>query len=113
VFVHTDSDHEFKTLVLLAVDTTDGPLYFVIEGQAVYEGKDTPDDSYYYEEHSCPTNYVRVAMISLNGDHDPHGVFRYVRSVWMPKEYDEDDGGNLILSVFPELAGTPALPSSV
>ncbi len=42
------------------------------------------DKRYYYEEHTCPTNFVRTAqvrtLLDLN-DTDPHGVFSYYDTV--------------------------------
>jgi hypothetical protein len=127
--VHTDSDHEFhkdlwRTLVLLAIDGTDAPVYFVVEGLAPYPEDDTTRDEherYFYEEHTCPTNFVGGDVVALyeNGDRDPHGAFRFVRSVWMPKRYVESKaqyeerghsaGWNpedILEELFPEIVGT-------
>ena len=43
---------------------------------------------YYYNEHTCPTNYMRnvVAVIDLkHQDQDPHGIFEYIATL----DYDE------------------------
>jgi hypothetical protein len=45
---------------------------------------DTPeeyaeDSRYYYDEHTCPTNWTRdIVQIEFEGDKDPHGVFKFV-----------------------------------
>jgi hypothetical protein len=34
---------------------------------------------YFYDEHTCPTNWVHeIEQIEFNGDTDPHGVFEFV-----------------------------------
>lgn len=45
---------------------------------------DTPEEffrhsEYYYNEHTCPTNWTReIKQIIFEGDKDPHGVFKFV-----------------------------------
>lgn len=34
---------------------------------------------YYYNEHTCPTNYLGVEEVRYGDDYDPHGVFEFVR----------------------------------
>jgi hypothetical protein len=94
--VHTDSDHAFhkdlwRTLVLLAIDGRERPVYFVVEGLATYPGETSRDEHerYFFEEHTCPTNFIGGDVVALyeDGDRDPHGAFRFVRSVWMPQRY--------------------------
>lgn len=63
------------------------------------------DSSFYYESHSCPTNWIGDAvMISLNGDTDPHGFLRYVREVDRPDipdaSMEEDEA---LVALFPEM----------
>lgn len=59
-------------------------LYMVVE-QTFYEDRRTGefnlDLEYFIDEHTCPTNWFKVLMVAENGDVDPHGVFRWVRSV--------------------------------
>lgn len=109
--VRTDSTHPAhadlrKTLNLLKIEGKDGPIYFVVEGLSQWpmtltEMKNHAE--YFYEEHTCPTNFIRIPMISHAGDCDPHGVFEFVDAVWMMDEYQEDDDEYLI-EVFPQLA---------
>ena len=81
-----------KTLVIMKLDPKDmdgHPLYLMTEGIA-FEPKEgeggepviDPDrDEYFYNEHTCPTNWLRsVREIAIEGDHDPHGLFRYVET---------------------------------
>ena len=110
--VPVDSDHPahagmFKTLDLLALDRAQGnPVYFVIGVCAELCELDKLQEhlEYYYEEHTCPTNFIRVPMIAVDGDTDPHGIFRFVRSVWMTPGYDKDDD-DFLLRTFPEISG--------
>lgn len=96
-----------KTLVLLKIDGRDGPIYFVVEGLSTWPTT-LPElleqARYFYEEHTCPTNFIRVPMISEAGDHDPHGVFEFVDAVWMMDEYNEDGADEYLVEVFPQLA---------
>lgn len=49
-----------------------------------YSQNDTKEEydhhsRYFYDEHTCPTNWVHeIIEIIFEGDHDPHGVFRFV-----------------------------------
>lgn len=39
----------------------------------------TDNQRYFYNEHTCPTNWVReIEEIEFQGDRDPHGVFEFV-----------------------------------
>lgn len=39
-------------------------------------------EQYYYDEHTCPTNWVRdIEEIECEGDTDPHGLFEFVSVV--------------------------------
>lgn len=68
-----------KRLKLLKLDVEPGEdVYLVVDGMG------DSDDSYFYDEHTCPTNYLKRvrAIVSQRGlqtpDDDPHGVFKYV-----------------------------------
>lgn len=67
--------------------------------------------SFLYEQHTCPTNWIdRVVAIIADGDDDPHGFAKYVRSIPAPEGMDEagdiDDNCNTPwLDLFPELRG--------
>lgn len=111
----THSNHAAlrQTLVLLKIELESVPVYFVVEGLSEWpEDKDRPmltAARYFYEEHTCPTNFICIPMISHGGDHDPHGVFRFVDAVWMTDEYQaaeqEGDADNYLLEAFPQLRG--------
>lgn len=116
--IPVDSDNAahselFKTLDLLAIDTTDGPLYFVLEGIALFGSEQEVREArgYFYEEHTCPTNFIRdpVVAIFADGDDDPHGVFRFVDFAWMTLAYIDAKaqcrGRDYLSSVFPQLTG--------
>lgn len=57
---------------------------------------------YFFEEHSCPTNWLRecVAVIQ-DGDCDPHGFLDFVRAVDVPANFDQDDDSQWPI-LFPE-----------
>lgn len=114
--VRTESSHEFhanlrKTLVLLRIETKDAPIYFVVEGLSEWpKALDEMRESarYFYEEHTCPTNFIRIPLIAYAGNTDPHGLFAFVDAVWMMDEYTatKKDGEEkyYLAEVFPQLA---------
>lgn len=74
-----------KTVVTLHYDPADGPFEIDVKGmrfKGIYDDEN-PDkhDEYFYNEHTCPTNYLnRVIEIRQGENPDPHGIFRYVRT---------------------------------
>jgi hypothetical protein len=71
-----------KTLVTLR---SEQPVTILLEGMRfVRPGKpdDGDHDRYFYEEHSCPTNWLRhvLQVRDDTGDDDPHGIFAYVKT---------------------------------
>jgi hypothetical protein len=116
--VPVDNDHSahanmFKTLNLLCIEPKHGAtIYFIVEGCAEFGTLDEvrAHNQYYYDEHSCPTNYIPVEAIFWGNDDDPHGVFEYVDTVWMPHGYDgidPNDERELFIKLFPRLDLTP------
>ena len=69
-----------KSLVLLVLPTQNAPVYLVVNGHIMDGDKSNHD--YLYEEHDCPTNFLRpVERIIVEGDTDPHGLFDYVAEI--------------------------------
>ena len=76
-----------STTDVLVLPPQDTPVYFVVPGMR-FEGRadeDVRDEAahkhYFYEEHSCPVNWLRPEMVSHEGNSDPHGLLRFVVSV--------------------------------
>lgn len=91
-----------RSMVLLRADGVDCPVYLVFDHDR-YLG-DTDDQEhqrFLFEEHSCPQNWMHecVAIIK-DGDCDPHGFFKFVRSVDVPEDFDVDS--EAWFSLFPE-----------
>jgi hypothetical protein len=66
-----------------------GPLLLVVKGENYSDFE--PNHEYHYNEHTCPTNYLRrtVMLIDLETlDTDPHGAFTYITNAPM-KTFDE------------------------
>ena len=64
---------------------TEPPIFAKINTWKYVHSQDLSDEDfidhekYFYEEHTCPTNWFRdVEQISVNGDNDPHGLFEFV-----------------------------------
>lgn len=58
-----------------------------------------------FEEHSCPTNWLRdcVAVIESK-DTDPHGFLTFVRAVEVSGDFNADDDDQWAI-LFPEAFG--------
>lgn len=106
---------EEKGLALLQY-VDDPSLMILVETYFQYEnGKLTAesyDSSFYFEESTCPTNYLKCAAISHNGDTDPHGVFQFVRQLTytgmcakfnISKDDLLDPNNNYLVQLFPEI----------
>ncbi len=97
-----------KTLDLLMLEPHDKPIYFVMAGKRYHAnpGDEYDGKRYFYEEHSCPTNWIcNTVMISVDGDTDPHGFLKFVRSIprtVMPDDPNAED--DTIIAAFPEVA---------
>ena len=49
---------------------------------------------YFYEEHTCPTNYLKNTLMIIDTDEDdddPHGIFEYVGYIDAPQDEEEID----------------------
>lgn len=109
-----DKERKAKTLVLLRLDAElEEPIHIVVEGAAFYpEGGNLESvikrkqdlDAYYYDEHTCPWNYLRVP-IKKGNDADPHGIFVHQETILMPDGYDriEVDDIEAWRELFPSL----------
>lgn len=90
VRVPDDQLNDEPTVVVLALDPQPKPVYLAVSGRTY--GFDTENDRYFYEEHTCPTNWIGdVAMILSDGDHDPHGLFRHVATRVVPRDFEFED----------------------
>ena len=91
--------------VLLKVDPESHPLYFVIKARRWpdHPPPDHDNDSYFYNEHTCPTNWTDdIVAVVGNGEVDPHGVATFVRRV-TPPENDVAEITDEWYKLFPEL----------
>lgn len=93
--LHLGNTWMIDTLDLLQMDesiTGKNKVYIMVEGvcRCDKDGNlDTSGQPYFFEEHTCPWNYLRFP-ISVNGDPDPHGIFRWVASIPLPDDYEGD-----------------------
>lgn len=87
-----------ECLVLLrGAQANGGPLYFVVHDRHFLplEEGETEEDRYerkrfFYEEHTCPTNYIPIFALVTPDDPDPHGALEFVgiSRPYQPKELD-------------------------
>lgn len=74
-------------------------MHFIKDGEEVDLQEITREKEYYYEEHTCPTNYiggdvevVSVLEDSKSLDTDPHGCFEVIKVVpVLGKKWKEGD----------------------
>lgn len=83
------TESSIKTWDLLKIERA--PVFLIVDASR------RPDDregskSFLYDEHTCPVNWTdRIAEIIFDGDHDPHGVATFIRSVDQSDEYEQDE----------------------
>lgn len=92
VLVEPTQHRTIRTLDLLVLKPQDKPVYFVVSGMRftgethAWSSKAEDDDvveqarhkQFYYEEHSCPTNWFEPEVVYYDGDDDPHGLIEFV-----------------------------------
>lgn len=82
-----------KSLVLLK----NGDIGLVVEG-LVFNGDLSNNNEYFYNEHTCPTNYmkrVKEVFDLKNDDTDPHGIFEYVKTLPWDSNINECNNSEL------------------
>jgi hypothetical protein len=81
-------DRSDKTLVLLR----HGNIGLVVEGnQITREGAVEGGDEFIYEEHMCPSGYLKHVLEVFDLDakiEDPHGIFDYVATLPWDSSFD-------------------------
>lgn len=73
-----------RTLTLLKLDPSHEPVYIIVKGNGFHDkdGNFKSQQGYYYEQHTCPTNYLQdIFKIYEGTDDDPHGLFKFVKSI--------------------------------
>jgi hypothetical protein len=77
---------KITTLDVLKLPPQPKPVFFVVQGMRFEDGPDggerdiAASKTFFYESHSCPTNWLEPVMMYYDGDSDPHGVIEFVRS---------------------------------
>lgn len=72
-----DRPRHVEKLVLLKMDE----IHLVVH-HSTSEDTTEEQERYYFDQHTCPTNYFRdtVAILLPPHDADPHGLFQYIAS---------------------------------
>ncbi len=97
-----------KAIVLLR----NGSVGLVVEGMTFHcPGKrDDHSHDYFYNEHTCPTNYMRYvcAVVDLEAkDTDPHGIFQYVTTLPWDEKAKECNNDEFLQSLIPYFTDPP------
>lgn len=78
----------FHTYDLLKYYKDEEEFFIIVPGishsKDIFDGKE-----YFYGEHTCPKNYLRVEKVISEDDADPHGIFQYISSIPKTKENQE------------------------
>jgi len=89
------TQRKVNTLVLLRHHKDDVSLFIVVDGmlfQTEAEPLDLGDSEgsseFFYNQSTCPTNYLGVHAVIEGDDHDPHGVFQFVAQILRPDDFD-------------------------
>lgn len=96
---------ETLNLLVMAKELTGAnDVYIMVRGACSCDENgilDTSNKEYFYSEHTCPWNFLGFPIM-VNGDSDFHGVFKWVASIPLPDDYDDDgDFTELFPDVFP------------
>lgn len=79
---HRPHDHvKERTIVTLTLPPQRSEVVFALDGFRVVKAgeRDPANDAYFYDEHTCPTNWLRdVTEVRFEGSDDPHGLWRWV-----------------------------------
>lgn len=81
--VELTGEKNIETRVLLKLDSS-SPIFLIVRGHWRPEPGATANDGdeYFFNEHTCPTNYLKDVIAIFEGDDsDPHGLFKYVAAV--------------------------------
>lgn len=110
VWQNHDGARFTRSMALLKLEADSRTVFFVMDHDRYWPPDDLGQSDrenqshqrYYFEEHSCPTNWLSecVAVIE-DGDTDPHGFLEFVRAVNVPNDFDEDDD-SVWRALFPE-----------
>ena len=72
--------------------STPTPTLVLLKRNGIYlivNGHGNGNDEYFYNEHTCPTNYMQdVEAVIYEKDADPHGVFEWVATIDKPEDWD-------------------------
>ena len=96
VFLEETSRFVTRTLVALELPENTEPIFLIVKGRWFDGDKNDSGSQYYYEEGTCPINFLQEAVeVIHNGEPDPHGLFNFMKSVEHPGEetmnYGVDD----------------------
>lgn len=86
--------------LVVRIGEAEPPVYAVVDHPFyAHSAGETPDERtdhtrYWVEEHTCPTNIIRVEAFVTEGDDDPHGLLSFVAHLpRLPGEDSEPEEG--------------------
>lgn len=86
-----------RRIVVLELPPQTKPITILLKEHHVRFHENDDEDReglrYYYDEHTCPTNWMRVGAVVFDGDGDPHGLFRFVRVIDDAEDRELHNGG--------------------
>lgn len=82
---------KIPVIVLLKMDITEKEVYIIVKDYLYYHNGEYSTDEdleYFYNEHTCPSNYLRFPII-VDGDTDCHGIFKFIEAVPRPSDWSD------------------------
>ena len=71
-----------KSFVLLRLDPQPQSIFFIVKGMIHNKEINDSGSRYFYNEGTCPTNYMQdVQKIIVGQDDDPHGLCEFIKMI--------------------------------
>jgi hypothetical protein len=84
-FIEETDKTSDKALVALELPPLENSLFLIVNGIYLDGDLNQEHKRYFYEEHTCPTNFLNDAReIIYNMQPDVHGLFRFLKAISYP-----------------------------
>lgn len=94
--VQASSETSCEEWYLLELPPRTAPVLFKVRDRVVSSGGEWSDGTYYYDEHTCPINWLRkVEEVYADGREDPHGLWKLVGQFVTEAEADRAIGARI------------------
>ena len=74
-------------------------FWLLVKGMEFSKHRGTGDSRYFYEEHTCPINYMHsIEEVIVHGSTDPHGIFNWVKTLTIPRRQEIRQPSGLLVT---------------